>query len=102
MSRPKPTNISFAISSGLLGSIDLVFFNGLNDDPSDYKDGGAIINREGCTTFNGFGSVTFGVFLLAFLVEVLAFRVFMGGKESEEEDVLKNVNESDGLMGFSE
>ena len=29
----KPTDISFAISSGLLGSTVLVFFNGLDDDP---------------------------------------------------------------------
>ena len=83
MSRPKPTDISLAISSGLLGSTFWVFFNGLGDDPplgvvfwrfvpacmvdkldgseffgSDEEDGGAVINGDGCTTINGFGSVT--------------------------------------------
>ena len=78
LSRPKPTEISFVISSGLLGSTVLVFFNGLDDDPplgvvfwhlvppcmveelggsnyfgSDEEDGGVVINGHGCTTFNG-------------------------------------------------
>ena len=68
---------------------------------SDDEDSGAVINEEGRTTFNGFSLVAFGVFLLVFSVEVLAFGVFMVGKECEEEDV-KKVNESDGLMGLSE
>ena len=105
MSRPKPTGISLAISSGLLGSIVLVFFIVLDDDSpldvvfwrfvptcmvdelggsdcfgSDEEDGGVVINSNGCTNFNGFVSVTFGVFLLDFLVEVLALGIFMVDK----------------------
>ena len=88
-----------------MGSTVLVFFNGLDDDPplgvvfwrfvpacmvdelggsdyfgSDEEDGGAVINGDGCTTFNGFGSITFGVFLLDSLVDELALGVFMVGK----------------------
>ena len=80
MSRPKPTDIFLVISSRLLGSTVLVFFNGLDDDlplgvvfwrfvpaykvdelgGSDFsgsyeEDGGAVTNSDGCTTFNGFG-----------------------------------------------
>ena len=104
----------------------LIFFDGLDDDPflvvvfwhfeppcmveelggsdclgSNEEDGGVVINGEGCKTFNGLDSVTFGVFLFVFLDKELAFGVFMVGKECEE-DVLKEMNESDGLMVLSE
>ena len=47
---------------------------------SDEEDDSAVINGDGCMTFNGFGSITFGIFLLDFLVEVLALGDFMVGR----------------------
>ena len=44
---------------------------------SDREDGGAVINEDGCTTLNGFGLFTFGVFLLHFLDEEAVLGVFM-------------------------
>ena len=64
---------------------------------SDEEDCGAVFIGERCTTFNGMGVVTFSVFLCVFLDEELVLGVFMMGKEGEEEDELKKMNESDGL-----
>ena len=90
------------------------FFDGLDDDPflvevfwrfdpssmveelsgSDClgpvkEDNGAVIIGDGCTTLNGLSVVTFGIFLLVFLDEEVAFCVFMVSKDGEEEDVFE-------------
>ena len=108
LSSPNPTDISFAIFSGLLGSTVLTFFVGLDDDPflvevfwhfdppcmvkelsgSDClgfieEDNGVVIMGDGCMTFNGLGVFTFGVFLFVFLDEETAFGVFMVNRNGE-------------------
>ena len=62
---------------------------GLDFLGSDKEDSGAVMIEDGCTTFNGVGVVTFGIFLLVVLDEEVAFGVFMVSKDGEEEHVFE-------------
>ena len=106
MSSPNPTGIASATSSGQFGSIILAFFVGLDDDSflvevfwhldppcmveelggseflgSVEDDNGVVIMVDGCTTFNGLGVVTLGVFLFVFFDEEVVLGVFMVNRE---------------------
>ena len=49
------------------------------------EDNGAVIIGDGCTTFNGLGVFTFGIFLLVFVDEEVAFGIFMVNRDGEED-----------------
>ena len=62
---------------------------------SDEEDSGAVIIGEGCTTFNGVGVVTLGVFLFVFSDEGVKGRLLKGCTIIHLINVISCVNKVD-------